>query len=360
MSFTGLGPHGERATPGDQVILSEADGKLARDRQFTVAVVLHTTSSDWSKQELAGIVTALGRHAAAVVEVVDCGFASSAQVAALARLTTERPDAIISIPVGNTAVADAHRAVSSAGIKLVLLDNAPTGMLPGTDYSSVVSADNFGLGAIGAELLSPHVPQGGTVGILSYGVDFYATHEREIAFRKWMGSYRPDLRLARAKFPEVTGAGRAVLDLLAQKPEVSGLFSVWDVPAMHAVTALRESGHALPVTAIDLGNAAALDLASGGLIVGIGAQQPFDQGVAAGNAALLALLGHAPPPWIALPGLAVTRENILAAYQLVWHTPASAELMARAKANKVQEPASVLEEAVHISRHKLTPLAPGD
>lgn len=333
MEFTGLGPHGERAAPGDHVTLSGADAKAATSRRFAVAVVLHTTTSDWSKQELAGIVTALGRYAAAVVEVVDCGFDSATQIEALYRLAAQRPDAVISIPVGNAAVADAHRAISRAGIKLVLLDNAPTGMLPGTDYVSVLSADNFGLGAIGADLLSPHVAKGATVGILSYGADFYATHEREIAFRKWMGSYRPDLRLARAKFSEVAGAGPAVLKLLTDSQEVSGLFSVWDVPALHAVTALRDKGVMLPVTAIDLGNDLALDMARQGHIVGIGAQQPFDQGMAAGHAALLGLIGHTPPSWIALPGLAVTRANILAAYQVVWHSPAPAGLIESAKAD---------------------------
>lgn len=73
MLITGLGPHGERAIPADQVALSECDAEAARAGRFTVAVVLHTTSSDWSRQELAGIVATLGTYSAAVVEVVDCG-----------------------------------------------------------------------------------------------------------------------------------------------------------------------------------------------------------------------------------------------------------------------------------------------
>jgi len=337
MSITGLGPHGERAVPGEQVRLSEAEAALAHERHFTVAVVLHTTTSDWSKQELAGIVSGLGRYSAAVVEVVDCGFDSANQVQALARLTAERPDAIISIPIGNSAVAEAHRAVSRAGIRLVLLDNAPTGLLPSTDYVSVVSADNFGLGAIGAALLSPHIPPHGTAGILAYGVDFYATHEREIAFRKWMSSNRPDIRLARAKFPEIGRAGEAALQLLEGQAAVSGLFSVWDVPAMQAVERFKERGIRLPVTTIDLGNQAVLDLAGGDNIIGIGAQRPFEQGVAAAHSALLALVGRAPPPWIALPGLAVTKENILAAYQVVWHAPAPFDLLQQLKRRKAGE-----------------------
>lgn len=55
---------------------------------------------------------------------------------------------MISLPVANAKVADAHARVSAAGIKLVLLDNVPTGLLPGKDYVSLVSADNFGLGGV--------------------------------------------------------------------------------------------------------------------------------------------------------------------------------------------------------------------
>ena len=79
--------------------------------------------------------------------------------------------------------------------------------------------------------------------------------------------------------------------------------------------------------AAEAGNEVAAELASSGMIRGIAAQRPFDQGVAAGKAALIALTGGQPPPWIALPGLAVTRENLVAAYQLVWHSPAPPALL---------------------------------
>src|SRR3978361_206300 len=121
MSITGLGPHGESAVPADQIAITEADAAEARRRRFSVAVVLHTTTSDWSKQELAGLGTTPRRHTPAVVDVVDCGFNWQAQVAALQRLAHERVDAVISIPIGNSDVADAHRDVAHAGIKLVLM-----------------------------------------------------------------------------------------------------------------------------------------------------------------------------------------------------------------------------------------------
>lgn len=334
MAITGLGPHGERAVPADQVGLSGADADAARKRNFSVAVVLHTTVSDWAKEELAGIVATLGRYGAAVVEVIDCAFDVDRQVAELQRLATEPVDAVISIPIGSARAADAHRAIAAAGKKLLLLDNAPTGMLPGKDYVSVISTDNFGLGQIGAELLAGHVAPGGTVGVLAYGVDFFATHEREIAFRKWMATHRPDLSLVRGKFADVTQAKAATAGLLQGNPDLAGLFAVWDVPAAGAIAAIRDAGRMIPITTVDLGNDVAADLAAGGLIKGIAAQLPYDQGVAVGIATILGLLDRQPPPWIALPGLGVTASNVVEAYQVVWRAPAPAALLKARKPRK--------------------------
>ncbi len=326
-AIAGLGPHGERAAPPERLSISEADADKARDRRFTCAVVLHTAASDWAKQQVSGIVATLGRYSAAVVDVVDCEFKFEKQVEALARLVREKVDAIMSIPVGNAAVAEAHRAASRHGTKLVLMDNAPTGLLPGTDYASVVSADNFALGQIAARLLSPHIPPGGTVGVLAHGIDFFVTNEREIAFRKWMGIERPDIVLKQTKFTKVDNAGKATEALLKSEPNLCGMFAVWDEPAMAAVKALRAAGRPMPMTTIDLGNAAALELATAEIIRGIGAQQPYDQGVAVATATIMSLLGQQPPSWVALPGLSVTNDDVIEKYQVVWHAAAPPELI---------------------------------
>lgn len=327
MPIAGLGPHGERAVPHTLLKFSEADSADAQEKRFTVAVILHTTASDWAKQQLAGIVTMLGRHAAAVVNVVDCSFSIEAQIQALQSAVNDRPHAIISIPIGNTAVAEAHRLVQKSGIKLILIDNAPTGLLPEKDYVSVVSADNFGLGQIGASLLAPEIPRGGVIGVLSYGMDFFATNERSIAFNKWMEAERSDISIRQMRFPDVSQAGKITHELLDANQDLCGLFVVWDEPAMFAIAALKSRSLKIPVTTIDLGNEAVIEMANEGLIKGIGAQQPYDQGVAVATATLLALVGKELPSWIALPGLSVTPQNMVEAYQVVWHSPAPAELI---------------------------------
>ena len=322
MTISGLGPHGETAVPADKISLSDADAAKARAGCFRVAVVLHTISSDWAKQELAGIGATLGAHGASVADVVDCGFDKDTQNRELLRLAGEPIDAVISIPVGSSSVADSHRAIVRAGKTLVLLDNAPAGLLPGVDYASVVSGDNFGLGVIAAELLSPYLPEEGVAGILTYGADFYATNEREIAFRKWIGLKRPDVTLVRGRFATVEEAGAAFIELLDANDDLDGLFVAWDVPTLRVLDAIRARGRKLAVTTVDLGNAVVAELVSGDILKGIAAQRPYDQGCAAAIVTLRSLIGSHSPPWIATPGLAVTRDTVAGAYQLVWHAAA--------------------------------------
>ena len=334
MPVTGLGPHGERAASPLLLKLSETDAAEVSKRRFSIAVVLHTSGSDWARQQLAGISSMLGQHSAAIVDVVDCGFDANQQIAALTRLAQEKIDAVISIPIGNAQVADAHRTIQRAGKKLILLDNAPSGLEAGTEYSCVVSADNFGLGEIAAKLLSDKVPPNQKIGLLSYAVDFFATNERELAFRKWMGKHRTDLSIVQTKFHSVIDVQNATQALLNSEGSLGGLFVVWDEPAVIAASAFENAKLRIPITTIDLGNAVAINMAKGGSIAGIGAQRPYDQGKAAASATLIALRGRPLPSWVALPGLAVTKDNVVEAYQTIWHMPAPRELLKLLRGSK--------------------------
>ena len=333
-SITGLGPHGEFAATAEHLQVSDQNVVKAKMAGYAVGMILHTTRSDWSKLQIAGVTETLEKFNASVIEVHGCDFQADKQVQAIESLIERGADAIISIPVDNALTADAHRRVSQAGIKLVLMDNAPVGMLPGKDYVSLVSADNFGNGQVAADILSQFVREGGSVGIIGFAVDFYVTNEREIAFRKWMKEQRPDVALKHIEFTDVDEAGVVAIEFVIANQEIDGLFVVWDEPAIHVTNALREAGQLIPTTTIDLGNDAAAEIASGGPIKGVGAQQPYDQGVAEALVAIMALVGDEPPPWIALPGLSVTRANVLEAYETVWHVRPPGELRSKVESTK--------------------------
>ena len=256
-----------------------------------------------------------------MTEVADSNFSPERQAAALDRLIAERPKAIISLPVANADVADAHKRVSAAKIPLMLVDNVPTGLLPGKHYASLVSADNFGLGQLAAELLSDHMSKNTPLGVIGYEADFYVTNEREIAFNLWMQANRPNQGVLTRRFKSFSDIPDLIDSLLTEQPELSGLFVVWDTPCEVALETLASRGMEIPTTTVDLGKTVAVNLANGGPIVGIAAQRPFRQGVTVAKALITELLGRKCPDWIALPGVAVSLDTVVQHYQAIWREP---------------------------------------
>lgn len=327
MTIVGLGPHGERASPPERVTLLPQDIDAARAKRLHIAIVMHTMESDWSQHLVQGIVGLLGECGAIVIDVVDCDFSPEKQIVALNRLRAENPDAIISLPVNNTTVADAHLEVARAGIKLVLIDNVPIGMLPGKDYASLVSADNYGLGKIAAELLSSHLPIDSTAAVLGYEADFFASNEREIAFIQWMELNRPDVSVKSARFTKIENAGSDADRLIDENPDIAGLFVVWDTPCMEVIRAVSDRNLTLPISTVDLGTEVTRVLSQDRGIVGIAAQRPILQGETIARTAITTLLKRPCPDWVALPGIKVSRSNVIESYQIVWRKPAPRDIL---------------------------------
>lgn len=327
MTISGLGPHGERAAPPERVTLLPEDCAAAKVAGYRVAIVLHTLNGDWTKLQISGMLGIFGDCGVIVTEVVDCGFSADRQVAELDRLIAAKPDAIVALPVANEQVAAAFRRVSAAGIRLVLLENVPTGLLPGSHYTSLVSSDNFGLGRMAAAGLAPHLAKGAAVGVLGFAADFFATNEREIAFANWMQANRPDVQTHVLRFATMDEAADLAEKMIADHPEISGFFVVWDTPATAVSIRLQTTGRPIVMATVDLGEDVAISMAAGKPFVSVAAQQPFQQGVVAARTTILALLGSTIPAWIALPGVPVTRDNVVDSFQTIWRTPAPREVL---------------------------------
>ncbi|MBL9062533.1 substrate-binding domain-containing protein [Tabrizicola sp.] len=327
MTIAGLGPHGERAAPPERVNLLPEDIAAARMVARRVAVALHTLDSDWTRLQISGMLGIFGDCGVVVTEVADCGFSAQRQVDELDRLIAAAPDAIVALPVANEQVVAAFRRVSAAGIRLVLLENVPTGLLPGSHYTSLVSSDSFGLGMMAAAGLAPHLAPGAVVGVLGFAADFFATNEREIAFTNWMQANRRDVRTHVRRFGSMDEAADLAQRMIEDHPDISGFFVVWDTPAHAVANRLDVAGKAPAMATVDLGEDVAIALAAGRPFVSVAAQQPLQQGVAAARTTILALLGRTVPAWIAVPGVSVTRNNVADSFQIIWRKPAPREVL---------------------------------
>ena len=325
-AIVGSGPFGEKPSTADSVKLTEEQAAKAKAAKFKVGVVMQTMDIDWSKLVVAGITDTLKKYNAELVGVTNPGFNSEKQIGQIGDMIQLKPQAIISIPTDNTATAAAYKSISQAGIKLILMHQVPQGLKYPADYQAVISPDNRGNGQVAAQILAAHIPDKGVVGIVDFGVDFFTTNERTKQVKDWFAKNRPDVTLKQVDFVDTTKAGDVAANFLTANPDINGLFVVWDAPAMQVASALRAQGKDLPIATIDLGIEAGIELASCGLVKGIAAQQPYDQGVAEAEAAIQVLLGNQPPPWIVLPAMPVLPRNLTESYKMVFHEDPPAEL----------------------------------
>ena len=61
--------------------------------------------------------------------------------------------------------------------------------------------------------------------------------------------------------------------------------------------------------------------------MGVGAQMPYDQGVAETKLAALSLIGESTPAYVVCPAMKVDKENVLDAYKAVYHVDAPSWLV---------------------------------
>jgi len=201
----------------------------------------------------------------------------------------------------------------------VFLDQAAAGMKPGADYVSLVSSDNRGMGKVAALLMAKALNGKGEIALIPHASDLFATKERVVGFKEAIAAF-PDIKVVDESGvggPDFAGESERIASaMLTGNPTLNGLWAVWDVPTEGVLAAARAAGAStdLVITTCDLGVNISLDMAKNGYVKGTGSQRPFGAGYAEGILAGYALLGKQAPPYVVLPALAVTRENLIEAW----------------------------------------------
>ncbi|MGG4032968.1 substrate-binding domain-containing protein [Paenibacillus cisolokensis] len=318
------GPHGEAAVSAKSLQLTADEVKQIQGMKLKAAIAMHYAGNDWSTAQIAGLKDTFAKMGVEVVAVTDAQFKSEKQVSDLETVMAKNPDIVVSIPVDPVSTAAAYKQAAQAGAKVVFMDNAPEGLQHGTDYVSVVSADNYGNGIEAAHVMAEALGGKGKIGVIYHDADYFVTRQRTEAFEKTIKEQYPDIEIVdRSGIAGPNDGEKVASAMLTKNPDLDGLFVVWDVPAEGALAAVRAAGRDdLVITTIDLGTNVAIEIAKNGVIKGLGAQLPYEQGVAEAILAGYAALGKETPPYVAVPAVKVTKDNVLDAWQLVYRQEA--------------------------------------
>ena len=325
------GPNGEAAKPASDVTLTDDEIAKVKAMNATAAIVFHTKASDWSTAQEAGLKTEFARLGITVTDVTDAGFKADQQITDIETVMAKKPSIMVSIPVDAAATADAYKAVAAAGTKLVFMDNVAAGLQQGTDYVSVVSADNYGNGVVSAHLMAKALCGKGNIATVFHGADFFVTKQRHDGFVNTIKSDYPDIKIVDEK--GIDGADFATLAqdatnaILAKNQDLQGIWAVWDTPAEGVLAAINSNNRkGVIVITEDLGKPVAIEMAKNGQVKGLGAQRPYQAGITEADLGAYGLLGKTAPDYVALPALAVDHDNVLQSWKDVYFQDAPADI----------------------------------
>ncbi|MEN8584738.1 substrate-binding domain-containing protein [Burkholderia sp. RS01] len=331
--LVGLGPNGEKPALPSEVKLTPEQAAKVRAGNFKVGISMQTMDIDFAKVQTTVLKKTFEENGVKVIGTTDAQWKAEKQIGDIENLIQQKPDGILGVPVDDVATAAAFAKVGKSGMKLVMIDQVPKGLKYPTDYQSSVQADGKGNGQVAAEMLASRIPDGGTMGLVNFGNDIFATNERTKGAKEWLAKNRPDIKVKETAFSDPSKAGQVGGDFVTANPDIKGLWVVWDAPALEVISALRGQGANIPVATIDLGQQLTAEIAQGADIVGVGAQRLTDQAKAEANAMMLSLIGESAPSYIAAPALAVTKSNLTDSFKVVFDAPAPADIVAACQKN---------------------------
>jgi ribose transport system substrate-binding protein len=225
-TIVGQGPNGEQAASADTLQISNAEVAKIKAGHFKVGITMQTVNLDWSQLQIQGVTDTLNKYGVEVTGVASAEYQVDKQIADIENTIQRHPDGIISIPVDGTATAATYRKVSQAGIKLVFMDNVPPDMKHPEQYAAMVSADSQGNAYIAAAVLASCIPQGGTVGLINFGVDYFSTNQRTKGVKDWLAKNRRDIKIKQTDFTDPAKVAQIAGDFLTANPDVKGLFGI--------------------------------------------------------------------------------------------------------------------------------------
>lgn len=328
VKMIGNGPYGETTVSPDNLDLTPAEVKELQEHKYRVGVSFHYGNTSWAAMHEKGLRYILSRCGVNIVSVTDSNFDPNLQAIQLESLRMQGVDAIVAIPVDDTATSNKFRQLSKE-TKLIFISNVPDGMSKG-DYYSLVSTNERENGRNGAVLLGEHFKKEDkvVVGFIVHGSKFLGTYLRDMIAEQTIREEYPNITIVESEpFYQIENAYEVAKKMILAHPEIKGLYVSWEGPALGAIRAMRELNRCdIKIVTFDLDYEIAGILANEDIILGLSAQKAYDQGVAAGQATAKALLNQRGYEYIGISPCIVERQNLLSAWREVMHENAPDEL----------------------------------
>jgi ribose transport system substrate-binding protein len=320
----GISPSGEHAGSIADVQLTEEEKARIRNGNYTAAFCYHQLDNQVNRSKIAATRAILEDLNIKVLSVTDANSSPDKLVTDLETTLSLRPDILFSMPYDPDVTAAVYRRYVDAGIKIVFMENIPTGFsYEKGDYITMTNSDSYGNGKYAADIMAREIGYEGEVALVFFDAVFFTTNERDRAFRETMAGSYPNIKIVgEYGFANIDVVGASADALFAAHPNVKGVYASWDIPAEDVMASAQAHGrNDLVVTAVDLGDNSATIIARKGMLRGVGNPKAVETGTIEGLAAGCGLIGKKIPAYIVSASQPVARDNILDAYKICFDAP---------------------------------------
>ncbi|MBX9816816.1 MAG: substrate-binding domain-containing protein [Burkholderiaceae bacterium] len=305
------GPGGETATPASSVKLDAADVAKINAGKYKAALLWHT-SSDFINAVSRGAKDEFKRLGIEVVATTDASFDAAKQKSDVETVLAKKPNIILTLPLDPVSSAEAFRPAKERGVKLVFLSNVPNGYKAGNDYVAIVTDDLSQMGELAAHALAKSIGNKGSVAWLYHDAQYYVTNQRDQSFKRTITQKYPDIKIvAEQGISDPARAAETAQAVILKNPGLVGIYAPWTDPAEGVLSALRQANKKnVKLVTLDLSEPLALDMVKGGNTVALVADRAYMLGQTMAAAAALNLLNKPVAPFIVVPAVAVTKDNV--------------------------------------------------
>jgi len=322
------GPQGEEPTWYSEVKLTPEEIQKVKEGNYKAAYLMHT-SSDFTNALMAGAKDVFNELGIELVVTTDAAMDPTKQKTDVETALALKPDIILTLVIDPVAGAEAFRPAVEAGVKLVFMSNLPDGYVHGKDYVGIVTDDLFGMGKAAAEMLADALGGKGKIAWLFHDASYYVTNQRDNAFKTVIQQNYPDIEIvAEQGIANPADAETIASALITQHPEINGFYVPWDTPAEGVVAACRAAKRPdIKIVTLDLGANNCLDMAQGGNVVGVAADLAYMLGYTKAMMGAYGVLGKPAPPFVIVPAIKVTKENLVEGWRESLHQDPPPEIM---------------------------------
>ena len=321
------GPNGNDPVPSDRVTLTAAQATDVRGRGLKAAILMHT-SSDFANSLILGAREVFDDLNVEVVLVADAEFDASKQRTDIETAMVLDPDIIVTLVLDPVSGAAALQPAIDQGIQVVLISNLPQDFRHGEHYAAIVTDDLFAMGRSVAELMNDQLSGSGKVALLFHDADYYVTNQRDRSVETVLRQNYPGIDIVAKRGIVNPEDGEVIASaIITQNPDIDAIYAPWDTIAEGVVAAARAANRPdIRVYTMDLGENNVLDMVKGGNVSGIVADLPYELGAALARIGALSALGESTPPFVIVPAIKVTRENVREQWELSLRRPLPQEI----------------------------------